>query len=276
MVDITIPKQRSFRPDRRLIATLTSDPQLIKYLENLGLDVSEGWEDIFAKLLELIIDALENALSAQGSANRALQATGDLERLQSQQPQDGARIEALIRRIYELEQAVNSQTAPFNSAAARRLDELEQLMLGVVPQSLDSSSVIVGPASWTPILTFAVPGDLAVTYTIQMGTYTKIGREAFYNFTIVTSSFTFTTASGAIMVTGFPFPCNTPNRVVGHIDWGGITKAGYTQMSSVMSNGTTSINISGSGSGLTRSSVNSADTPSGGTIVLSGSIHCTV
>lgn len=59
--------------------------------------------------------------------------------------------------------------------------------------------------TWTPVLTFATPGNLAVGYTTQAAWYTKIGRFVTVNFAVVTSSFTYTTASGNILVTGLPF-----------------------------------------------------------------------
>jgi hypothetical protein len=58
--------------------------------------------------------------------------------------------------------------------------------------------------TFTPVVTFATPGDLSVSYVNQSGTYVRIG--AFVNAVIaLTFTPTYTTASGAIQITGAPF-----------------------------------------------------------------------
>lgn len=59
--------------------------------------------------------------------------------------------------------------------------------------------------TWTPTLTFATPGNLSVAYTTQSGQYTKIGRRVSVEAVIITSTFTHTTASGQLQITGLPF-----------------------------------------------------------------------
>ena len=60
--------------------------------------------------------------------------------------------------------------------------------------------------SWTPVITFATPGNLSVSYSAQNGETLKIAGTsqsvciAFFNLT--SSAFTFTTASGNFQVTG--------------------------------------------------------------------------
>jgi len=58
---------------------------------------------------------------------------------------------------------------------------------------------------WTPAITAATPGDLNVGYTAQQGWYTKKGREVTLSLRILCSSFTHTTASGSLEITGLPF-----------------------------------------------------------------------
>lgn len=62
--------------------------------------------------------------------------------------------------------------------------------------------------TWTPAITFNVPGNLAVTYTSRVGIYTKIGQLITIGCTIFTATFTHTTASGALFVSGLPFAAN--------------------------------------------------------------------
>lgn len=64
---------------------------------------------------------------------------------------------------------------------------------------------LVGAAtSWTPVATFATPGDLSVVYSAQLGRYWRIGNLIFWNCQIQTTTFTYTTASGNFRVTGLP------------------------------------------------------------------------
>lgn len=62
--------------------------------------------------------------------------------------------------------------------------------------------------TWTPSITFSTPGNLSVTYSNRVGTYTKIGDSVSLNLRIATSGFTHTTASGNLQVTGMPFATN--------------------------------------------------------------------
>lgn len=59
--------------------------------------------------------------------------------------------------------------------------------------------------TWTPAVSFATPGDLSVTYSVQSGRYRKYGRLLWVDFRLQTSAFTFTTASSSFLVTGLPF-----------------------------------------------------------------------
>jgi hypothetical protein len=126
--------------------------------------------------------------------------------------------------------------------------------------------------TFTPTLSCATPGNLNVVYSQRSGSYTKIGRQVFISFTIITSTFTWTTASGQLQLSGLPFTSNVPFQAVGSLDWGGITKTGYTQIVPVVVTGNTTMLLLGNGSGLIRSVITIADLPSGGSVVLSGQI----
>lgn len=126
--------------------------------------------------------------------------------------------------------------------------------------------------TWTPVLTFSTPGDVSVTYSVQSGYYTKIGRMVHLGFNLATSAFTHTTASGSLQVTGSPFTQVTPNVVIGSLMWGGITKATYTQISPRLSNSSATIDFVTSGSGVAVAVVQAADMPTGGTVTLRGSV----
>jgi hypothetical protein len=127
---------------------------------------------------------------------------------------------------------------------------------------------------WTPVITFLTPGNLAITYNanVQKGTYTRIGNKVYLNFNVNTTSFTFTTASGALQVTGIPFTPRalTQSASFGSLQFGGITTVGYTQIAPRILNNY--IDFIASGSGLAAVLITATETPSGGSLSLRGSI----
>ncbi len=135
--------------------------------------------------------------------------------------------------------------------------------------SLDKTST-----TWTPVLTFATPGDLSVTYNTQSGYYLKIGQIVIANFVIITSAFTHSTASGNLTITGLPVASlnNAGNAARGDLVWGGITKANYTDISCSLLHNSSSLTLAASGSGQAVDSIAVADVPSGGTVALRGTI----
>jgi hypothetical protein len=128
--------------------------------------------------------------------------------------------------------------------------------------------------TWTPDFTFATAGDLAKTFSTQLGSYTKIGRLVHLVFDLATSAFTYTTASGSVSISTSPFtsmasPANTPR---GPLAWDGITKANYTDAHVAMASSSTSLLVQMSGSAQTLSSVSAVDMPTGGSVSLRGSV----
>jgi len=125
--------------------------------------------------------------------------------------------------------------------------------------------------SWTPVGTFATPGDLAIGYAAQIGTYTKIGDRVLVDFQLVTSSFTHTTAAGNLRITGLPFTVkNLDSGWIGALWWQGITKANYTNVVCNPRPNTTYIEFYASGSGVGGAAVTAADMPTGGSLILKG------
>lgn len=121
--------------------------------------------------------------------------------------------------------------------------------------------------TWTPTLTFSTPGDLNVVYSLRNGTYTKVGRLVTVTYQIVTTTFTWTTASGNCTISGLPFTVGG-TRAFGSMRWRGITKAGYTDMNTQANPATATALLTGSGSGVAFSFIVAADMPSGGTVEL--------
>ena len=128
--------------------------------------------------------------------------------------------------------------------------------------------------TWTPTITFATPGDLSVVYSTQNGRYYKFGMIVLLEWNIVTSTFTHTTASGNLRLTGLPFTSvgygGSLRSGFGNTDWGGIIKANYTDICPFTSENNTIINFAASGSGQTPATIATGDMPTGGTVRLRG------
>ncbi len=140
----------------------------------------------------------------------------------------------------------------------------------------DAARIALGmpTGTWTPTITFATNGDLAVVYSIRLGTYTKIGRLVTATFSLFTSTFTHTTASGNLQITGLPFTsANVTNQqFIGALTVGGITKATYTQFVAAILPNTTIVEGRAAGSGVAQSAIAAADMPTGGTVLF----RCTI
>ena len=125
---------RSFRADRKLIAQLTQDPQLIRYIESMGIDTTDVIPSFLDQLLSLIVDAIEIGSSSQGTANSAARIAQQA--LEAASASDGASM------------------AGIGEAVRRRLDELETMILDM------KMPVIPPPPAQTPPF---VPAVITVT-----------------------------------------------------------------------------------------------------------------
>lgn len=129
-------------------------------------------------------------------------------------------------------------------------------------------------SNWTPVITFATPGDLAVTYSTQLGRRTKIGRQVFLEFKIATSSFTHTSAAGALRIGGL-----TDASVFngsGSMTFSGVTVAGYQMYLPYLNAGDAFMLMQAMGTAVPNAPIGAADCPSGGTMIFHGSITYTV
>lgn len=130
--------------------------------------------------------------------------------------------------------------------------------------------------TWTPALTFTIPGNLSVAYTVQLGWYQKIGRFVSLSFQIVTSTWTHTTAGGTLQITGIPF---NPDSSLTNMQWTGAVGTslmtfgtGYTMATVNTFWSATTLRILLSGSALARVDSTPANWPTGSAIVLNGAI----
>lgn len=140
MVDLTTAQQKLVPPDRRLLSTLTNDPKIIRYLEQIGSDAPGSSQAAIDLLFQLIIDTAEVANSAQGSANIVGQVAQGLELL-----------------IQHLEGIGLLQT-PLIQGMAGRLDDLEGQLLELRPAV---TSPVFSPSVSTQASTYSVPSAQA-------------------------------------------------------------------------------------------------------------------
>lgn len=129
--------------------------------------------------------------------------------------------------------------------------------------------------TFTPTITCATVGNLSVTYSTQVGRYTRIGNRVMFNASIVTSAFTHTTASGGLRLGGLPFTANSTgvNYPVMSLWFSGVTKVGYTQLAPYPDPGTNFLLVNASGSGVSSTGVLITDLPTGGSVVMIYSGH---
>jgi hypothetical protein len=129
--------------------------------------------------------------------------------------------------------------------------------------------------SFTPVATFATPGDLSVSYTTQTGKYFKIGKLVFVQLSL-TFTPTYTTASGEFRISGMP-----GSAASGALDNGlelvngstGFTyPASCTWASARLPQNSSFIRLYGHGSGVASTVLQAAQVPSGTakTITISG------
>lgn len=129
--------------------------------------------------------------------------------------------------------------------------------------------------TWTPALTLATPGNLSVAYTSRSGRYVKIALMVFFNCLLQTSTWTHTTASGFLNITGFPFTMGTQFVGAGTLLMSGWTKANYTSLGFETSNSTFMYALA-SGSGQALAELVAADLPTGGVVRIYGSGQYTI
>lgn len=159
-------------------------------------------------------------------------------------PLAGTEVLPIVQSGATVKVAVSDLTAgrAVNSAGGTFTDNLTQgtAAKGVnftanTPQAGMTSQLLnwYEEGTWTPALTFATAGDFAATYSVQLGSYTRVGRMVTVIGAITTSSFSYTTASGVLRLTGLPFTSaaspsiNYPGTVtISNM----LFSAGYTQI----------------------------------------------
>lgn len=129
--------------------------------------------------------------------------------------------------------------------------------------------------NWTPVLSFATPGDSVIALSTAVGELYYSGGLYTATFNCVTSTFTHTTSAGDLSITGLPVTSSSDTNytAIGCLQWNGITKANYTQWMCFLSAGVSAIKVLGQGSGVTDVVLNSTDLPTAGLVILRGTIQ---
>lgn len=135
---------------------------------------------------------------------------------------------------FELGRGVYSSTGPTLTRAAVLMSKIGGTV-GTTKMTLAGAAQVVLTAAaedipeyakglFTPVFTFATPGDLSVSYALQAGFYTRIGNRVFFDYNI-TFTPTFTTASGQGIFQGLQIPALVAS--------GGIYSAAIGQISNL-------------------------------------------
>lgn len=133
----------------------------------------------------------------------------------------------------------------------------------------DQSGFVGLPVAFTPTLTFASPGNLAVNYTTRIGRSTRNKDGTVTVAGVVQAVVTTGTASGELQISGLIVPSGANlGANIGAMMFNGVNKAGYTQFAPRIFGGASSMHFTASGSGVGASTISAADVPSGSTVIL--------
>jgi len=164
------------------------------------------------------------------------------------------------------------------SSAAKNLFTIPQndANTGVTDSSTTKDNQINGSMSfsWTPVFTFATPGNLTIVYSVQVGWGTISDKKIDLTFTIVTSTFTHSTASGIAQITGLPFTSKVLSSLghEGSLGYSGVTSATFSHLTCNIEANSNTMDIRGSASAQAFTQLTPTSFPTGGTLVLRGTI----
>lgn len=163
---------------------------------------------------------------------------------------------------------VVGQLSTLRSTRSLKVEALRFPAIMVPSSDLNALDDYAETPSFLPALTFGTPGDLAVTYASRSGKATKVGNIKILEIKLTTSSFTYTTASGQLKITGLPYQMF---GAIGKAQASGITYTGNgLDLQGITGN--PELFVRRSGSGVTIDYVTETGVPSGSTVT----INCTI
>jgi hypothetical protein len=123
--------------------------------------------------------------------------------------------------------------------------------------------------AWTPMISFAAPGNLSVAYSVQTGRYTLQGDLVFLELKVAFTP-TYTTASGAFVITGFPATFANVEAESGNLTIAnGVMWTGQIQL---RPGSATQLNLEQFSSGGSAAFLGTVNMPSGSPYSVAGSI----
>lgn len=129
--------------------------------------------------------------------------------------------------------------------------------------------------TWTPVFTFATPGNLSVVYTTQVGYYVRIGNFVLVRF-FVQCTPTFTTSSGNLQFTGLPFTAASAQSFGSSGSTSNTANVTYpaskTTLVNNISSGATLLVFNGDGSGQTGTALTTANITTAVSTGISGTL----
>jgi hypothetical protein len=130
----------------------------------------------------------------------------------------------------------------------------------------------VGMTSWTPTITCVTPGNLTIVYAERVGQQYRLGGIVITYFRIRTTTWTHTTASGALILEGMPSSSIALSKGTSGIGFSGFTKAGYTYIQVELVSNAVQAFFEASGSAVGLAQVTVTDFPTAGNVILTGTV----
>lgn len=132
--------------------------------------------------------------------------------------------------------------------------------------------------TWTPTLTFGIPGDLNTTPIFSAGYYHRIGSLVIATFRYASNTFTYTTSAGNLRIAGLPYAANNNSPASGTLYSGSVILggwtggAGYSYTHTYISPGAQYMEFFMGGSGVAITQVTATQVPSGNAVRAIGNI----
>jgi len=182
-----------------------------------------------------------------------------------------------------------ANTGPAGASAALRA-EFDAIMAGfaLLPSPMTQNNlvrvnaggtalvadVVYASGEWNPGFTCATPGNLIASTSGWKGLYVQLYKIIIVNFYFSISTFTWSTASGDVQITGLPFApavISNPGVWSGAVVAGGMQNANYPQIGLAIDTGNF-MRFGCFGSGQSRYFLQISDFPSGGIVTVGGTI----